>query len=167
MFDSSKMSTSQIEDIYNYLKLSDSVATAGQPTEAQFSVIQESGYQVVVNLALPESPKALPHEQAIVESLGMQYLHLPVVWENPTLEDIARFFSVMEENANKPVFVHCAANMRVSAFMYLYRRLHECMSDEQAKRDLHRIWTPNDTWQEFIKQVIEHYQQLSRLGTNL
>ncbi len=146
-----------IEHIYNYLKLSDSVATAGQPTEAQFSLIKESGYQVVVNLALPESPNALLHEQAIVESLGMQYIHIPVVWENPTLEDVGRFFSVMDAIANQPVFVHCAANMRVSAFMYLYRRLHEGMSDEQAKIDLHRIWTPNDTWQEFIKQVIEHY----------
>ena len=149
----------QIEEIYNFLKLSDLVATAGQPTEAQFSVIKESGYQVVVNLALPESPKALPHEQAVVESQGMQYVNIPVVWENPTLDDIARFFTVMETNADKPVFVHCAANMRVSAFMYLYRLIHERVSDEQAKTDLNQIWIPNDTWQEFIRQVIKYYQQ--------
>lgn len=153
------MSTNPIEDIYNYLKLSDSVATAGQPTEAQLSVIKEAGYQVVVNLALPESPNAVPHEPAIVESQGMQYVHIPVVWENPTLEDVARFFAAMEGNADRPVFVHCAANMRVSAFMYLYRLIHQGMSDEQANRDLHRIWIPNDTWQEFIQQVIEYYQQ--------
>ena len=148
----------QIEEIYNFLKLSDLVATAGQPTEAQFSVIKESGYQVVVNLALPESPKALPHEQAVVESQGMQYVNIPVVWENPTLDDIARFFTVMETNADKPVFVHCAANMRVSAFMYLYRLIHEHVSDEQAKTDLNQIWIPNDTWQEFIRQVVKYYQ---------
>jgi uncharacterized protein (TIGR01244 family) len=152
---------SAIKDIYNYLKLSDSVATAGQPTEAQFSVIKEAGYKVVVNLARPDSPKALPNEQAIVESLGMQYAHIPVAWENPTLEDIDDFFTVMEAIADKPVFVHCAANMRVSAFIYLYRLIHERLSDEQAKSDLHRIWTPNHTWQAFIQHVIEHYQQLS------
>ena len=152
------MSTNSIEEIYNYLKLSDSVATAGQPTKAQFSVIKESGYQVVVNLAVSDSPKALPHEQAVVESQGMQYVHIPVAWENPTLENVARFFSVMEENADKLVFVHCIANMRVSAFIYLYRLIHEGMRDEKAKNDLHEIWTPNDTWQELIKQVIEHYQ---------
>jgi protein tyrosine phosphatase (PTP) superfamily phosphohydrolase (DUF442 family) len=148
-----------MEDIHNYLKLSDSVATAGQPTEAQLSLIKESGYQVVVNLALSESPNALPHEQEIVESLGIQYVHIPVVWEHPTLEDVARFFSVMEAIAPQPVFIHCAANKRVSAFMYLYRRIHEGMSDEQAGRDLHQIWIPNDTWQTFIQQVIEYYQQ--------
>ena len=152
---------SAIKDIYNYLKLSDSVATAGQPTEAQFSVIKESGYQVVVNLARPDSPKALPNEQAIVESLGMRYASIPVDWENPTLEDVARFFSVMEAIAAQPVFVHCAANMRVSAFMYLYRLIHDGMSDEQAKSDLQKLWTPNDTWQAFIQQAVEHYQHLS------
>lgn len=154
------MSTNSIEEIYNYLKLSDSVATSGQPTEVQFSAIQESGYQVVVNLAHPDSPKALPNEQAVVESLGMQYIHIPVVWENPIPEDISRFFTVMEANADKPVFVHCAANMRVSAFMYLYRLIHEGIREEQAKQDLHRIWTPNETWQRFIQQIIEHYQPL-------
>ena len=89
----------------------------------------------------------------------MQYVNIPVVWENPTLDDIARFFTVMETNADKPVFVHCAANMRVSAFMYLYRLIHEHVSDEQAKTDLNQIWIPNDTWQEFIRQVVKYYQQ--------
>ena len=183
------MKTNQIEQIYNYLKLSDSVATGGQPTEAQFSLIKEAGYQVVVNLARPDSPKALPNEQTIVESLGMRYVPIPVDWENPTLENVARFFSLMEAIcadapnvatadarrlanaslsqqrfaiATQPVFVHCAANMRVSAFMYLYRLIYEGMSDEQAKSDLQKIWTPNDTWQAFIQQVIEHYQLLSQ-----
>ncbi|AFZ19822.1 protein tyrosine phosphatase family protein [Allocoleopsis franciscana] len=155
------MKTNQIEEIYNYLKLSDSVATGGQPTEAQLSLIKEAGYQVVVNLARSDSPRAIPNEQAIVESLGMQYASIPVDWENPTLEDVACFFSVMEASATQPVFVHCAANMRVSAFMYLYRLIHQGMSDEQAKSDLEKIWSPNDTWQAFIQQALKHYQHLS------
>lgn len=145
-----------MEDIYNFLKLSDSIATGGQPTKEQFSAISESGYQVVVNLALPESLNALPDEKEVVETQGMEYVHIPVVWENPTIDDIRRFFSVMEANADKNIFVHCAANMRVSAFMYLYRLIHEGMSDEDAKRDLHQIWIPNDNWQKFIEQVIQY-----------
>ncbi|HAG82836.1 MAG TPA: phosphatase [Cyanobacteria bacterium UBA11162] len=155
-----------MEDIYNFLKLSDSVATAGQPTEAQFSAIKESGYRVIVNLALPESTNALPNEQAIVESQGMQYIHIPVIWEKPTLENISRFFSVMETNADKKILVHCAANMRVSVFMYLYRLIHDGISNEKAKQDLHQIWIPNDNWQEFIQQVINHYQQQHVSNTN-
>lgn len=150
--------SNKIEDIYNFLKLSDSIATAGQPTLEQFSAISKSGYQGVINLALPESLNALADEQAIVEAQGMEYVHIPVIWENPTLEDIQRFFTVMETNADQNVFVHCAANMRVSAFMYLYRLIHEHISEEDAKQDLHQIWVPNENWQKFIAQVIEYYQ---------
>ncbi len=150
--------SNKIEDIYNFLKLSDSIATAGQPTAAQFLAIKDSGYQLVVNLALPESLNALLNEQAIVEAQGIEYVHIPVIWDNPTLEDIKNFFTVMETNADKNVFVHCAANMRVSAFMYLYRLIHEQISEKEAKTDLHQIWVPNENWQKFIAQVIEYYQ---------
>jgi protein tyrosine phosphatase (PTP) superfamily phosphohydrolase (DUF442 family) len=100
----------------------------------------------------------LPDEQAVVEAQGMQYLHIPVIWESPSLKDIKRFFAVMETNSDKNVFVHCAANMRVSVFMYLYRLIHKHISDQDAKRDLNQIWVPNQIWQKFIAQVIEHYQ---------
>jgi protein tyrosine phosphatase (PTP) superfamily phosphohydrolase (DUF442 family) len=143
-----------MENIYKFLKISHTIATSGQPTSEQFSAIKKAGYEVIINLALPESPNALPNEKQIVESQGMQYVHIPVVWENPTLENVTEFFRVMEALAHKQVFVHCAANMRVSAFIYLYRRLHEGISDEDAKNDLQKIWIPNDNWQNFIEQVI-------------
>ena len=151
------MSGNRIENIYNFLKLSDTIATAGQPTEEQFSAIKEAGYQVVVNLALPDSPNALSDEKKVVEAQGMQYAHIPVIWDNPTVEDVALFFSLMEAITDKNIFIHCAANMRVSAFIYLYRRIHERMNDEDAKKDIYQIWFPNDNWHKFIEQVIEHY----------
>ncbi|HEY9874529.1 MAG TPA: protein tyrosine phosphatase family protein [Candidatus Obscuribacterales bacterium] len=150
------MSNNQLEDIYNFLKLSESIATSGQPSEEEFSAIKQSGYQVVVNLALPESPNALPDEKKVVEAHGMQYVHIPVVWENPTQEDLIHFFSIMAANPDKKIFVHCAANKRVSAFMYLYHCIYEHMSDEDAKKELYKIWVPNQTWQRFIEEAIEN-----------
>ncbi len=147
-----------MEDIYNFLNLSDSIATSGQPTKEQFSAIKDSGYQIVINLALPTSTNALPDEKQIVEALGMQYFHIPVLWENPKIEDVEQFFNVMEANSDRKKFVHCAANMRVSAFIYLYHRLRQCMSNEEAQQDLHQIWVPNEVWQKFIDRVIEYYQ---------
>lgn len=149
------MSENSIENIYNFLKISEKIATAGQPTESQFAAIKQAGYQIVINLALPESPKALANESAIVQNLGMEYIHIPVIWENPTLENIKQFFSVMQANSNKRLFVHCAANMRVSGFMYLYRLLFEKVDEEIAKNDLYRIWFPDEKWQEFIQEVIK------------
>ena len=142
-----------LENIYNYLKISDKIATAGQPSVEQFSHIKEAGYQVVINLALKDSSNALPNEKEIVEAQGMQYIHIPVIWENPTEDKFQEFIQVMKTNVDKKVFVHCAANKRVSAFIYLYRRSQEGVDEEIAKKDLHLIWVPNKVWQQFIKEI--------------
>jgi protein tyrosine phosphatase (PTP) superfamily phosphohydrolase (DUF442 family) len=152
-----KLVGESMQDIYNYIQISDLIATSGQPTKEQFPAIKASGCEVVVNLALLESMNALPDEKLIVESQGMQYIHIPVLWENPILENITDFFNVMNANVDKNVFVHCAANMRVSAFVYLYRRIKGGVSEEQAEADLHTIWIPNEIWQKFIQSVLDNY----------
>ncbi|MBE9049622.1 protein tyrosine phosphatase family protein [Nostocales cyanobacterium LEGE 11386] len=156
------MSSKYLEEINNFLNISDVIATAGQPTPAQLVRIRESGFQVFINLALSTSDNALPDEQEIVEFQSMEYIHIPVVWEQPSLENVTEFFRVMAANTNKKIFVHCAANKRVSAFIYLYRRLHEGINDEDAKKDLHQIWIPNKTWKKFIQEVLEIYPQIKK-----
>ncbi|MDX2242793.1 MAG: protein tyrosine phosphatase family protein [Leptolyngbyaceae cyanobacterium bins.302] len=149
--------TETIEDLYNYVKVSETIATAGQPTESQFATIKDAGYQMVLNLALPTSSNAVATEQDLVESLGMEYCPIPVQWENPTLDDIEQFFATMQANHDRQVLVHCAANMRVSAFIYLYRILCQKVDPTLAMADLHQIWTPNEIWQQFIDCVIQKY----------
>jgi uncharacterized protein (TIGR01244 family) len=143
-----------IEDIYNYFKLSDEIATAGQPTEAQLVEISQAGYQMIINLALNGTEYALADEKASVEALGMQYVHLPVVWESPTLENLNTFCDLMDANQGKKIFVHCVANMRVSAFMALYRILRKGEEAEDAFHDMECIWTPEGWWHEFIVEAI-------------
>lgn len=143
-----------LASIRQFLPISEQLATAGQPTEDQFAAIAEAGYEVVINLALPTSDHALAHEPALVESLGLSYIAIPVVWEQPSQVDLARFFAAIAAHAGQKTFVHCAANMRVSAFVYLYRRLQLGVSEAEAQQDLHRIWQPNPIWQQFIEQAI-------------
>ena len=148
------MTKNKLEKIYNFLQISDSLATSGQPTEEQFSDLKNAGYQIVINLALTNSSNALPDEPEIVKNLDMEYTHIPVIWEEPTLEDFNSFVKVMDNNADKNIFVHCAANKRVSAFVYLYRT-QKGVNKEEAKKDLETIWTPNEVWQNFIDRVVK------------
>ena len=62
--------SAKIEDIVNFLQISDRLATAGQPTMEQYSVIAATGYQVVINLALIDSPNALVDEGSIASNLA-------------------------------------------------------------------------------------------------
>lgn len=151
------MTDQSLTDIYNYLQLSEQVATAGQPTAEQFVAIRDAGFKLVINLALPTSTNALANEAQIVEKLGMTYIHIPVDWENPQIQAAEQFFNVMQAHADQPVFVHCAANMRVSVFMYLYRTLYQGIDKNLAQQDLHQIWTPNETWQNLITTMTQQH----------
>lgn len=144
----------QLHHIQAFLSLSDQVGTAGQPTAAQFADIQAIGYQSVVNLAQVHSTNAIPEEGELVTQLGMEYIHIPVDWETPSLADLNQFFEVMDHRSESQVFVHCAKNMRVSAFMYLYRVIRQQVAAEDALADVHQIWTPIPHWQAFMDRAI-------------
>ncbi len=141
-----------LEDIYNFLQLDDLIATAGQPTEEEIALIAQAGFQVVINLALTRSDYALEDEAGSVKAHGMSYVHIPVLWGNPQRADLEVFFAMMDGCQGKKVFVHCAANMRVSAFMALYRILRLGWSRQEAFEALHQIWLPDGIWQTFIDQ---------------
>jgi protein tyrosine phosphatase (PTP) superfamily phosphohydrolase (DUF442 family) len=135
------------------------MATAGQPERAEFAAIASAGFGCVVNLALPTSTHALPDEATLVAAEGMEYVHIPVEWESPRFEDFVRFVSVLRERKDRRVFVHCAMNMRVSAFIYLHRTLVEGVPPVDAVRALHRIWEPDERWRAFISEVTARWRE--------
>jgi protein tyrosine phosphatase (PTP) superfamily phosphohydrolase (DUF442 family) len=140
----------KISTIYNFLSLSEKLATAGQPLEEELETISKAGYEVVINLALSDADYSLADEEGSVTQFGMEYVHLPVIWQNPTSDDLDKFFDAMEKYKNKKLFVHCAANMRVSSFVALYRVIKEGWSYSEAINDVYRIWKPNKIWSDFI-----------------
>jgi protein tyrosine phosphatase (PTP) superfamily phosphohydrolase (DUF442 family) len=149
-----KSSAASLTDIYSFHAINDRLGTAGQPTESQFRTVRDAGFEAVMNLALPTSDNALAHEGAIVTGLGMSYVHIPVDFKAPTSQDFHAFCRVMEAFDGQRVFVHCAANMRVSAFVFLYRVLHEHLPPAEAERDLHAIWQPDEVWSRFIQDQL-------------
>jgi protein tyrosine phosphatase (PTP) superfamily phosphohydrolase (DUF442 family) len=139
-------------EIYNFEPLTDWLGTSGQPTETQFADIAAAGYRAVVNLALPSSDNAIANEGSIVTGHGMAYFHIPVVFEQPTIDDLRLFFGVMQALQGRKVWVHCVVNARVSAFVYHYLRHVQGVDEEAAKTKLLRKWIPqmDDVWREFL-----------------
>ena len=84
----------------------------------------------------------------------MAYVHIPVNFEDPASRDFQTFCRVMEAFQDRPVFVHCALNMRVSSFVFLYRVLCERVARAEAERDLHAIWQPDEAWSRFIEEQL-------------
>ncbi len=99
---------------------------------ADIQRLPEFGIEAVVNLALPTASNALPGEAEAVTGQGMPFVQIPVPWEKPEPRHLQQFFGVMDAFAGRRVWVHCAKNFRVSAFVYLYRRLRLGEAHEAA-----------------------------------
>ncbi len=145
-----------VGDIYNFIEIDGSTATAGQPSEAQFRALRDAGYEVVVNLAPDGLETSLPDETALLRSLGLEYHHIPVPWSEPKLDHFERFVTVMDKAAGRRTLVHCQANYRVTAFYALYASARRGWSEEQADALIARIWSSrpdfemDDAWKGFI-----------------
>lgn len=140
-------------DAENIYPVFDWLWTSGQLSETDISMLPARGIETVINLALPTSSPALPGEADYVTREGMNYIQIPVEWEHPELQQLIAFFGVLKAFEGRRIWVHCAKNMRVSAFVFLYRRL--CLEQPEAasSHPMQDIWVPNPIWQVFIEHA--------------
>ena len=141
-----------MEQPLNFYQITSNIGTSGQPTREQFQQIAEQGYSSVVNLAMHDSDNAIPEEGNIVTSFGMSYFHIPVPFDKPMAEHLKKFIFLMNTLRGEKVFVHCAVNARVSAFMYKYLTLAKGLDEESATTSILKRWLPqmDSTWQSIM-----------------
>src|SRR5512140_250198 len=111
------------------------LASSAQPTADWLGKARDNGYDVVVNLAPPQTQGSIREEGGLVGATGAMYVNIPVDFKNPTPEDFRVFSEVLKANAGRNVLVHCQVNLRGTSFTFLYRVIHENadVSDSWAK----------------------------------
>ncbi len=146
-------------DACNVHQVFDWLWSSGQISAADIREIQKAGFDCVINLALPTSANALMGEADLVAGSHMTYLQIPIEWELPEIEQFLFCVDVLENlrQRKQKVWLHCVYNNRVSAFIYLYRKLILGEDEDKAVHPMNEVWTVNEVWQEFIKEVISRF----------
>lgn len=144
-----------MNNILNYIKINEKLATSGQPTAKQFEIIKEEGYEVVINLALHNASNAIENEDVVVTDLQMAYFHIPVDFQNPKVEHASIFLNTLRALKNKKVWVHCALNYRGTVFTYLYHKHILHTPFEEVDLRVFEDWTPDENWQKMMKTPYE------------
>jgi protein tyrosine phosphatase (PTP) superfamily phosphohydrolase (DUF442 family) len=148
-----------LDEINNFLAVDGRIGTAGQPKEDELREVAEDGYRAVINLGLLNPEYCLPDEAGLVASLGLQYRHLPVNFDAPALADFEAFVAQMDAWAGERVFVHCAANLRVSSFMAVYGEMRLGWSRDRADQHARTFWEPTRVWQRFVADARKRWLQ--------
>jgi uncharacterized protein (TIGR01244 family) len=128
------------EQIACWQRLDARITTSGRLQAEDIPRLAAIGVRHVVNLALADSPGALPDEARLIAEQGLRYTHIPVPFGAPDERHYAAFREALAAD-DAPVHVHCIMNWRVSAFFYRWHR-ERGMAEAAARALLERQWSP-------------------------
>src|SRR3981081_748902 len=138
----------------NFVQWREGLASSAQPTAAWLGQAKDNKYDVLINLAPPQSQGSLANEGGIVASKGVTYVNIPVDFMRPTAEDFRLFSEGITAAAGRSGFVHCQANFRGSSFVFLYRVIHEGAPVGETWKKLQGVWVPEPQWKRFIEETL-------------
>lgn len=132
---------------------------SGQPSEQGLRKLAEMGIRTVIDLR--GTGKRAKREQALVESLGMRYVNVPLSnFGRPTDAQIERIFAIIGDPESRPVLVHCRKGEdRTGVVIALYRILYEGWEAERAYREMRRfgfkwyLWGMKDYVFDFARRL--------------
>ena len=147
-------SASARDEPANFVQWRPGLSSSAQPNALWLARAKAIGYDAVINLAPLQSHGSIATEGAIVTGQGVGYLDIPVDFRRPTAEDFKAFVAEMNQRSGQSVLVHCQVNMRASAFVFLYRVIHENAPVDEAVAKLTGVWIPDRTWKKFIDDTL-------------
>lgn len=113
-----------------------------QPTdEGELENLASRGFKTVVNLTKKgelEQTFRPEEEGELVESYGMDYLHIPCSLSSLKDKDIEEFCERLSD-AQTPAYVHCRIGQRSGLLSLIYHALRKKMSTEQILDKAQRL----------------------------
>jgi protein tyrosine phosphatase (PTP) superfamily phosphohydrolase (DUF442 family) len=138
----------------NFVTWREGLSSSAQPDAKWLAQVKERKYDIVINLAPPNTHGSIANEGGIVGSKGVVYVNIPVDFGAPTAEDFRVFSAIMKASAGRNVYVHCQVNLRGSSFVALYRLIHEDAPAGDTVAKLTGVWQPDKVWRKFIEDTL-------------
>jgi protein tyrosine phosphatase (PTP) superfamily phosphohydrolase (DUF442 family) len=105
--------------VKNFGQMDDSFYRGAQPKPADYKDLKALGIKTIIDLR--DDPSK--YERPEAEALGMRYVNIPMSdKDRPKNEQIAAFFTIADDSANAPFYVHCVGGRhRTGLIGALYR----------------------------------------------
>lgn len=144
----------EVPPIRNFLQVTPQFCTGGQPRLEHFAKLKADGVKAVLNLRQPSEHRA-EEEQAAVEKAGLKYFNIPVIYTAPTDAMVDDFLRITDDPANRPMFIHCTAAIRVGAFWAIRRAVRDGMTVDAALEDGKKVGLVNAPHlEEFVRKYV-------------
>ena len=141
--------------IKNFGQMDERFYRGAQPKEKDYKDLAALGVKTVIDLT--DSPK--DYEKSTVESLGMQYINIPIPDKaSPSDASVAQFLKLVDDPATGKFYVHCAGGRHRTGIMgavYRFNKYHwnfDQVYAEMKKFDFYTSWGHGDQ-----KKFVEDY----------
>ncbi len=132
------------EGLRHFIQVNDHLYRGGQPQLTGIETASKLGVRTIIDLRGAGERADAEKEKAV--SLGMKYYSIPFHNNSaPTNEQIAEVLSLIDNQSNWPVFVHCRRGKdRTGTVIACYRIAHDHWTNQQALAEAHKMgmsWT--------------------------
>jgi sulfoxide reductase heme-binding subunit YedZ len=142
------------QPIRAFLQVSTDFCTGGQPRPEHFAKLKADGVKSVLNLRSPGEHRAEEEQEAVAKA-GLKYFNIPVVYRDPKSEQVDEFLKITDDKANRPMFIHCTAAIRVGTFWLIRRVVRDGWTWDAAYEEAQKVGLKGAPHlEEFAKQYI-------------
>jgi len=143
-------------NIFNFHIVAPGVMRGSQPSEGDFRILREH-YNVKTILNLREDKTHNKKEKRQVEELGMNFINIPMNGkEKQSIEKIERCLSIISDESNKPIFVHCRSGKdRTGLIFAAYRIKYDDWDLKDALTEMFAYGFDQDYCANLEKSLIE------------
>lgn len=150
--------------IKNFGQMDDRFYRGAQPKEKEFKELAQLGIRTIIDLR--DDPEA--YEKPMVESLGMTYVHIPMIAKKyPTQEALDLFFKTVNDPTTGKFYVHCAGGRHRTGVMgavYRFRFYNwdfEQVYKEMKQYDFYTRWG-HGAFKDFVEDYYAQIQQQAK-----
>lgn len=121
----------EIEGIENCRKVGDDLLFGGQPSQDALRALAKQGYKTVVSAR--GKGELDWDEQALVDSLGMKFVQIPMAYPIETIHDewVEQLDQVMT-GAERPILMHCSSGNRIAGLWAVWLAEKKGVTPEEA-----------------------------------
>jgi tyrosine-protein phosphatase SIW14 len=151
-----------VTTINNFGQVNDHIYRGGQPKDVEFRQLAVLGIKTVLDLR----GDAEPDSKTEAEQAGLQYINLPLVPKRyPQADAATRFLEIVNDQANWPVFVHCAGGRhRTGAMVAVYRMEMDHWTVDQAYKEMKQYDFYTHGGYGCFKEYVYDYSRNKQLG---
>jgi uncharacterized protein (TIGR01244 family) len=151
-----------VPPIRNFLNVTPEFCTGGQPRVEHFATLRAEGVKTVLNLRRPSEHRA-DEEQEAVAKAGLKYVNIPIDYQNPTEAQADEFLRITDDPANRPMFIHCTAAIRVGAFWMIRRIVRDGFTFEAALEEARKVGLVQAPHlEEFVRKYVQTHKPLKQ-----